>query len=102
MNNRSNDLELLLKTEMPFGKYQGRPLIDLPEDYVVWFHTKGLPEGKLGHLLGLLYECICFQLTAFSSYFRSILSKTSLFNSLKNLSNQYSHILVTCLHRRLI
>lgn len=41
---------------MPFGKYQGRPLIDLPEDYVVWFQSKGFPEGQLGHLLGLLYE----------------------------------------------
>jgi uncharacterized protein (DUF3820 family) len=56
MNNSPNELEALLKTRMPFGKYQGRPLIDLPEDYVVWFHTKGFPEGQLGHLLGLLYE----------------------------------------------
>lgn len=56
MKNSSNELELLLNTQMPFGKYQGRPLIDLPEDYVVWFHSKGFPEGKIGHLLGLLYE----------------------------------------------
>jgi uncharacterized protein (DUF3820 family) len=56
MNNSPNELEALLKTRMPFGKYQGRPLIDLQEDYVVWFHTKGFPEGQLGHLLGLLYE----------------------------------------------
>lgn len=56
MNNSSNDLELLLKTRMPFGKYQDSLLIDLPEDYVVWFYTKGLPEGKIGQLLGLLYE----------------------------------------------
>lgn len=41
---------------MPFGKYQGVCLIDLPEPYVVWFHEKGLPEGELGRLLGLLYE----------------------------------------------
>jgi uncharacterized protein (DUF3820 family) len=41
---------------MPFGKYQGTPLIDLPETYVVWFYNKGLPEGELGTLLGLLYE----------------------------------------------
>ncbi len=56
MKNQSNELHLLLKTHMPFGKYQGRPLIDLPEDYVVWFQAKGFPEGQLGHLLGLLYE----------------------------------------------
>lgn len=42
--------------EMPFGKYKGTLLIDLPEPYVVWFHTNGFPEGQLGHLLGLLYE----------------------------------------------
>jgi len=56
MNNPSNELHLLLKTPMPFGKYRGFPLIDLPEDYVVWFKTKGFPEGQLGHLLSLLYE----------------------------------------------
>lgn len=41
---------------MPFGKYRGTALIDLPEPYVVWFYNSGLPEGKLGDLLGLLYE----------------------------------------------
>jgi uncharacterized protein len=56
MTNEQNDLEKLATTKMPFGKYQGSLLIDLPETYVVWFHTKGFPEGKLGHLLGLLYE----------------------------------------------
>ncbi len=56
MTNESNDLEKLATTLMPFGKYKGIPLIDLPETYVVWFHTQGFPEGKLGQLLGLLYE----------------------------------------------
>ena len=51
-----NDLEKLATMEMPFGKYKGTLLIDLPEPYVVWFHTNGFPEGQLGHLLGLLYE----------------------------------------------
>ena len=41
---------------MPFGKYKGVSLIDLPEPYVVWFHENGFPEGELGRLLGLLYE----------------------------------------------
>lgn len=41
---------------MPFGKYKGRLLCDLPEAYVVWFKNKGFPPGKLGQLLGLLYE----------------------------------------------
>ncbi len=56
MTNEVNELEMLARTQMPFGKYQGTPLIDLPESYVVWFQSSGFPEGKLGHLLGLLYE----------------------------------------------
>ena len=55
-NSESNDLKDLATMKMPFGKYQGTILINLPETYVVWFHTKGFPEGRLGHLLGLLYE----------------------------------------------
>jgi uncharacterized protein (DUF3820 family) len=51
-----NDLHKLKSTPMPFGKYKGWPLIDLPEPYVVWFHTNGFPDGELGRLLGLLYE----------------------------------------------
>lgn len=53
------DQKSLLKLanwKMPFGKYKGRALIDLPETYVVWFYKEGLPDGELGQLLGLLYE----------------------------------------------
>ena len=56
MNFEQNDLIKLTRITMPFGKYQGRLLIDLPESYVLWFHDKGFPEGELGRLLGLLYE----------------------------------------------
>ncbi len=42
--------------KMPFGKFQGVPLIDLPEPYVVWFYENGLPEGEIGRLMGELYE----------------------------------------------
>ncbi|MBU2917160.1 MAG: hypothetical protein ACJAZB_000521 [Psychrosphaera sp.] len=45
-----------INTTMPFGKYAGRKLIELPEPYLVWFHQKGFPKGKLGQQLALLYE----------------------------------------------
>lgn len=56
MTMETNDLLKLKTMTMPFGKYQGVVLIDLPETYVVWFQSKGFPEGQLGRLLGLLYE----------------------------------------------
>lgn len=50
------DLLKVANHTMPFGKYQGRALIDLPEDYLLWFSGKGWPEGQLGHLLQLTLE----------------------------------------------
>ncbi|AEE23570.1 DUF3820 family protein [Paraglaciecola chathamensis] len=41
---------------MPFGKYAGRKLLELPEPYLVWFSQKGFPEGKLGQQLALMHE----------------------------------------------
>lgn len=41
---------------MPFGKYEGRYLVDLPESYLTWFHQKGFPDGKLGKLLRSMHE----------------------------------------------
>ncbi|AJI95878.1 DUF3820 family protein [Yersinia ruckeri] len=44
----------IANTRMPFGKYQGRRLIDLPEEYLLWFARKGeFPPGKLGMLMAL-------------------------------------------------
>lgn len=48
-------MDLVTKT-MPFGKYKGRILCDIPEHYLVWMHGKGFPEGKLGMWLHTLYE----------------------------------------------
>ena len=53
------DQQFLIKlahTKMPYGKYEGRYLIDLPEYYVVWYHNKGFPKGKLGDMLLQVYE----------------------------------------------
>jgi len=41
---------------MPFGRFKGTRLIDLPEPYVVWFKNEGFPAGLLGQRLGLMYE----------------------------------------------
>lgn len=46
----------LVTVKMPFGKYKGYTLCNLPEPYLVWFHQKGFPPGKLGIQLGTLYE----------------------------------------------
>ena len=50
------ELLKLLDYRMPYGKYAGSKLIDLPEPYVVWFYNKGLPEGELGKMLAIIYE----------------------------------------------
>lgn len=46
----------LSQAKMPFGKYSGRLLLDLPEPYLVWFSQKGFPSGKLGRQLAAVYE----------------------------------------------
>ncbi len=46
----------LVKTKMPFGKYKGALICNLPEPYLVWFYQKGFPPGKLGMLLATMYE----------------------------------------------
>jgi len=46
----------LTSMKMPFGKYSGTTLIDLPEPYVVWFYQNSLPQGELGQLISELYE----------------------------------------------
>lgn len=46
----------LANVKMPFGRYAGSFLIDLPEPYVLWFKEKGFPEGRIGFLLENLLE----------------------------------------------
>ncbi|MGE8434172.1 MULTISPECIES: DUF3820 family protein [Chryseobacterium] len=42
--------------KMPFGKYEGTILVDLPISYLEWFHRNGMPKGKLGMQLATVYE----------------------------------------------
>ncbi|MFN0254108.1 DUF3820 family protein [Pedobacter ureilyticus] len=49
-------LKELVTMRMPYGKYKDWVLCDIPEHYLVWYHSKGFPAGKLGMLLATLYE----------------------------------------------
>lgn len=49
-------LRLLVTTAMPFGKYKGRKLADLPEPYLLWFQREGFPNGRLGELMAVALE----------------------------------------------
>jgi uncharacterized protein (DUF3820 family) len=53
---QAEDLTLLVTRTMPYGKYQGRILADLPGHYLGWFAREGFPKGELGHLIALMYE----------------------------------------------
>ncbi len=53
---QSEILTELFTQEMPFGKYKGRKIADLPTFYLEWFASKGFPNGKLGMMLSTIYE----------------------------------------------
>ena len=55
MDNRQ-ELIQLANMKMPFGKFKGRFLVDVPEPYYVWYRSKGFPAGKLGKQMQLIYE----------------------------------------------
>lgn len=50
------DLELLVTRTMPYGKYKGRLIADLPGNYLNWFAREGFPQGEIGRLLALMQE----------------------------------------------
>ena len=52
----ADQLQRLLTTEMPYGKYKGTVLADLPGNYLNWFAREGFPKGDLGRLLALMHE----------------------------------------------
>jgi len=49
-------LLLLVRRVMPYGKYKGRLIADLPGNYLNWFAREGFPPGELGKLLALMHE----------------------------------------------
>ena len=51
-----DDLQRLLSTAMPYGKYKGRMIADLPGQYLNWFAREGFPKGEIGRLLALMQE----------------------------------------------
>ena len=53
---KPEDLERLLTVEMPYGKYKGRVIADLPGNYLNWFAREGFPKGDVGRLLALMHE----------------------------------------------
>ncbi len=57
MENKLNPqlLKDLVRMQMPFGKYKGRLICDLPTFYLEWFQTQGVPKGKLGILLETMF-----------------------------------------------
>jgi uncharacterized protein (DUF3820 family) len=56
LNMNPEDLLLLVTRSMPYGKYKGRLIADLPGNYLNWFARKGFPEGEIGRLLALMQE----------------------------------------------
>ena len=52
----ADDLMLLVTRTMPFGKYEGRIIADLPGHYLNWFARSGFPKGEIGRLLALMHE----------------------------------------------
>lgn len=46
----------LVKMQMPYGKYKGYLICNIPESYLLWYKDKGFPKGKLGDLLATMFE----------------------------------------------
>jgi hypothetical protein len=72
MDHSTQQLKEAINQTMPFGKYAGRKLLELPEPYLVWFYQQGFPAGKLGEQLALMYEV---KLNGLESMLKPLLSK---------------------------
>ncbi len=59
LKNNTQDKQKLIKLanyKMPFGKYAGYLLVDIPEPYYIWFAGKGFPNGELGEFMKIMLE----------------------------------------------
>ncbi|WP_251359640.1 DUF3820 family protein [Kangiella sp. TOML190] len=74
LKNNQQELVNAVNQVMPFGKYQGRRLLELPEPYLVWFHGQGFPDNKLGRQLALIYE---IKLNGLEATFKPLLTPRS-------------------------
>lgn len=70
MQENKQELIKAINQTMPFGKYAGRKLLQLPEPYLVWFHKEGFPDNQLGRQLALVYE---IKLNGLESMFKPFL-----------------------------
>ncbi|NML19106.1 DUF3820 family protein [Azohydromonas caseinilytica] len=52
----TDSLQRLVSTVMPFGKFKGTAIADLPSHYLNWFARAGFPKGQIGELLALMHE----------------------------------------------
>jgi uncharacterized protein (DUF3820 family) len=68
----------IVQTRMPFGKYKGTLICDLPVYYLEWLHNKGFPPGKLGMMLGTVYEIKTNGVTVILEQVKKVVAKQNL------------------------
>lgn len=74
------DLLKLADWKMPFGKYSGRRLIDLPEEYLFWFERREFPSGELGRLLKL---CLALKIEGLDSLIKPLKNRNGVSDASK-------------------